>query len=380
MQRVLLIEDNPADARLIREALRDERSIELNHASLLQTGLARIGDGGIDLVLLDLSLPDSEPAHTVAAVRVVDPGLPIIVLSGADGGEVKGHSVATGAQDFFVKGGTDGALLSRAIAHAVERQRLLNELDDARKETLRQKDLFLSQVAHELRTPLTALSYFVTLVADGLAGELNPEQQEYLSIAARNAKQLAALISDLTAAGRIKAEKLTLAQEMLDVGDLFRSAADSVRPSAQEKGINLVAGTETTLPRVYADPIRLKQVLVNLLDNAVKHGPKQALVVVGAAVDEEDPRFVTVTVTDRGHSLTSAATARIFDQLVQVSESSASRKGLGLGLFIAREIVERHGGTIWVDISSSDATSFRFTLPTSPLYLKQPIESEDGAW
>ena len=69
MQRVLLIEDNPADARLIREALRDERSIELNHASLLQTGLARIGDGGIDLVLLDLSLPDSEPAHTVAAVR-----------------------------------------------------------------------------------------------------------------------------------------------------------------------------------------------------------------------------------------------------------------------------------------------------------------------
>jgi len=380
VQRVLLIEDNPADARLIREALRDERSIELNHASLLQTGLARIGDGGIDLVLLDLSLPDSEPAHTVAAVREVDPGLPIIVLSGADGGEVKGHSVATGAQDFFVKGGTDGALLSRAIAHAVERQRLLNELDDARKETLRQKDLFLSQVAHELRTPLTALSYFVTLVADGLAGDINPEQREYLSIATRNAKQLAVLISDLTDAGRIKAEKLTLAREMLDVGDLFRSAADSVRPAAQDKGIDLVAGAEATLPPVYADPLRIKQVLVNLLDNAIRHGPEQALVVVGAAVADEDPRFVTVTVTDRGHSLTSAATARIFDQLVQASESSASRKGLGLGLFIAREIVERHGGTIWVDISSSDATSFRFTLPTSPLYLKQPIESEDGAW
>ena len=101
-------------------------------------------------------------------MREADPGLPIIVMSGADDGAVKGHSVATGAQDFFVKGGTDGALLSRAIEHAVERQRLLNELENARKEALRQKDLFLSQVAHELRTPLTALSYFVTLVADVL--------------------------------------------------------------------------------------------------------------------------------------------------------------------------------------------------------------------
>jgi CheY-like chemotaxis protein len=100
VQRILVIEDNPADVGLIREALRDERSIELEHASLLQAGLARIGDGGIDLVLLDLSLPDSEPANTVAAVRDVEPGLPIIVLSGAAGGEVKGHSVATGAQDF----------------------------------------------------------------------------------------------------------------------------------------------------------------------------------------------------------------------------------------------------------------------------------------
>ena len=366
MQRVLVIEDNLADVRLIREALRDERSIELEHANLLKAGLARIGDGGIDLVLLDLSLPDSEPMNTVAAVREADPGLPIIVLSGADDAEAKGHSVVTGAQDFFVKGGTDGALLSRAIAHAVERQTLLNELEDARREALRQKDLFLSQVAHELRTPLTALSYFVKLLADGLAGELNPEQQEYLSIAARNARQLAALISDLTDAGRLKAEKLTLAQQMLDAADLCRSAADSVRPSAQEKGIDLVVGVEMTLPRVYADPLRVKQVLVNLLDNAVRHGPEQASVVVGAAVDDEDPRFVTVTVTDRGHSLTPQAATRIFDQLVQESESTASRKGLGLGLFIAREIVERHGGRIWADTSSSDATSFRFTLPTSP--------------
>jgi signal transduction histidine kinase len=256
VQRVLVIEDNPADVRLIREALKDERSIELTHASSLADGLACIESGAIDLVLLDLSLPDSDRMDTVAAVREADPGLPIIVLSGADDLDVKGQSVAHGAQDYFVKGDTDGALLSRAIAHAVERQRLLNELESARRETLRQKDLFLSQVAHELRTPLTAFSHFVTLVADGLAGDLNPEQQEYLSIAARNAKQLAELISDLTDAGRLKADKLTLAQEMLDVGDLCHSAADSVRPSAQEKGIDVLMGVEPTLPQVYADPVR----------------------------------------------------------------------------------------------------------------------------
>ena len=366
MQRILIIEDNPADVRLIREALRDERSIELVHASLLEEGLERIEDGGIELVLLDLSLPDSHPQHTVAAVRAADPALPIIVMSGADDEAVKGHSVATGAQDYFVKGGTDGALLSRAIAHAVERQRLLNELESTRREALRQKDLFLSQVAHELRTPLTALSHFVTLVADGLAGELNPEQQEYLSIAGRNAKQLAALISDLTDTGRLKAEKLTLAQEMLDVGDLCRDAAESMRPSAQEKGIDLVVSVEPTLPRVYADPLRTKQILVNLLDNAIRHGPERAPVAVAAAMDDGDARFVTVTVIDRGHFLTPEAATRIFDQLVQEPGSTASRKGLGLGLYIAREIVDRHGGTIWVDTSRSDATAFRFTLPTSP--------------
>ena len=368
MLRVLMIEDNPADVRSIREALRDELSVELEHAGLLDVGLARIRDGGIDLVLLDLSLPDSAPMNTVAVVREADPTLPIIVLSSTDDAVVKDRSVATGAQDYFVKGDTDGALLSRAIMHAVERQRLLNKLENVSTEALRQKDLFLSQVAHELRTPLTALSYFITLVADGLAGELNPEQQEYLSVAARNAKQLAALISDLTDAARLRGEKLSLAQEMLDVRDLCRGAADSVRPDAQQKGIDLVVAVEATLPRVYADQGRAKQVLMNLLENAVRYGPEQAPVVVDAAMDDEDLRFVTVSVTDRGHSLAPQAATRIFEQLAQESASTASRKGLGLGLFIAREIVERHGGTIWVDTSSGDTTSFRFTLPTSPYH------------
>jgi signal transduction histidine kinase len=368
VQRVLVIEDDPEDVRLLREILRDDRSIELEHASLLEAGLARIECGGIDLVLLDLSLPDSEPSRTVAAVRDADPGLPIIVVSGADDEGAKAHSIATGAQDYFVKGGTDGALLSRAIAHAVERQRLLNALDDARLESIRQKDLFLDQVAHEVRTPLTALLHFITLVADGLAGELNAEQQEYLSIAARNADQLAALICALTDAGKVQAGTLTLALEMLDVGSLCRSAADAVRPKALQKGIDVVVAADSELPRVCADPERSRQVLVSLLDNAVKYGPGQMPVVLDAAVDAADSRFVTLTVTDRGHGLDAQAATRIFDKLVQEPGSTVSRKGLGLGLYLAREIVECHGGRIWLDTSSPDATSFRFKLPTSPYH------------
>ena len=252
-------------------------------------------------------------------------------------------------------------------------------LEQIRKDQMRFKDEFLSHVSHELRSPLTAIKQFTMILLGGLAGELNKEQREYQEIVLRNIRQLQSMIDDLLDVTRLETGKLPVELETVSVPSAVRDTLNTLQETARVKGIILSYDLPPDLPSVYADPTRLRQILIILLDNAIKFTSDGAVTVIKARLLTEDPRFLLLEVSDTGCGMSPEITERIFERLFQVSERiQTSRKGLGLGLYICKELVTRQGGRIWVKSQPQKGTTFSFTLPVFSLtHLLAPLIKND---
>jgi signal transduction histidine kinase len=363
---VLLVEDNAGDARLLREMFSTEKpgSFELTHLLRMSEAMIHLGKGGVDVVLLDMGLPDAHGLDTVRQAHAVAPSVPLIVLTGLDDEALAGEAMKEGAQDYLIKGQIENRALPRALRHAIERHRMQTESDLIRTQQLQFKDEFLSHVSHELRSPLTAIYQFVTILQDRLAGELNLEQREYLEIILRNVKQLQSMINDLLEVTRVQAGKLAIELQCTAVSDAVAYTVDTLQGAATAKGITLTSDGDCRLPLVSGDPTRIRQILIILVDNAIKFTPTGGAVKVQAGVFEKDPGFLLVEVTDTGCGITPEMTERIFEHLYQISDpGQAGRKGLGLGLYISKELVTRQGGKIWVRSEPEKGSHFFFTVP-----------------
>lgn len=380
-KHILLIEDNQGDADLVRLRLVEaESDVEVSCVDRLSTGLESISRNPPSVVLLDLNLPDSRGAETFRSVLRRAPGVPVLVLSGQDDEELAIKAVHQGVQDYLVKGSFDSKQLGRAIHYAMERQALLTSLDMSRKQQLQFKNEFLSHVSHELRTPLTCIHQFVTILMDGLAGTVVPEQQEHLGTILRSANQLQSMIGDLLEATRAESGKLRNEPRCIAIGDVIHHAGAMLRATAQEKGIVLEMNVDAEIPLVLADPERIIQVLTNLLDNAIKFTPTGGSVMVKASLVDHDPDFLYVSVTDTGRGITPESKALIFERLYQDPNAvDGSRKGLGLGLYIVQELIKLNGGRIWVESQLAHGSIFSFTLPLFSLgQLLSPAIIVDG--
>jgi signal transduction histidine kinase len=253
------------------------------------------------------------------------------------------------------------------------------ELDRVRKEQLLMKDRLLSHVSHELRTPLTALHQFVTILRDGLAGNINAEQKEYLGIALKNANQLNEMIEDLLESTRIDSGKMLFHPEAVSLPVIMDEIRLTLRSMASDKKISLTVDMDADLPRLYADPVRVRQVLLNLLDNALKFTPEGGAIKVRGELFGRDPGFVCVSVTDTGPGISPEGQKNLFKRLYQEdSAGTSSRKGLGLGLYISKEIISRHHGNIWVDSQPGRGTTFYLTLPVEAYHLPAATEPAKG--
>src|SRR5215475_7363011 len=218
---VLLIEDNPGDADLVRLRLVESKSdVDIACVNRLADGLQAMNDAKPSVVLLDLNLPDSRGAETFRKVLNKVPDVPVVVLSGQDDEELAVKAVHQGVQDYLVKGAFDSKQLSRALRYAIERQGLITSLDMSRKQQLQFKDQFLSHVSHELRTPLTAIYQFVTILLDGLSGEISDEQREHLETILRSANQLRTMIADLLEATRTESGKTRIDRRCLSAAQI----------------------------------------------------------------------------------------------------------------------------------------------------------------
>ncbi len=366
---VLLIEDNPGDADLVRLRLTEGRpQVRVNCVNRLSDGLASLTRETPSLVLLDLNLPDSHGADTFRRVMEHAPNVPVVVLSGQDDEVLAMKAVHHGVQDYLVKGNISSKNLERAMRYAVERQALVRSLEIAQKQQLEFKNRFLSHVSHELRTPLTCIHQYVTLVLDGLAGPVAPDQADHLRTVLKSVNQLHAMIRDLLEATRAESGKMRIEPRCIALGELVQQAAAMLRPTAEEKKVGLEIGLDQRLPLVSADPDRVLEVLINLLDNAIKFTPADGAVMLQASMVEADPGSVYISVSDTGRGIGPEAKALIFDRLYQDPESiDNNRSGLGLGLFICREIVRLHEGRIWVSSELGQGSTFTFTLPVYSL-------------
>jgi signal transduction histidine kinase len=368
--RILLVEDDQGDARLLREMLAEAGAepSDLVWSQCLDEALQRLNAEAFEVILLDLSLPDSQGLETFTSVHVHSPHVPIVVLTGLDDENTALRAVGGGAQDYLVKGHVDGQLLMRAMRYAIERQRLSGALDQSRQEQLKLKDRFFSHVSHELRSPLTAIHGFVSILLDGLGGDLTSKQREYLDITLRNTNQLKMMIGDLLDATRLQVSKLVIEPQRLSLLDVVPEILQTMVLNADAKHLVLSANLCGFLPPVQADPYRIRQILGNLIDNAIKFTPEHGEVHVRASVYEVDPTFLYVAVRDTGIGISPEATGMVFDRLYQEANAvEASRKGLGLGLYICRELVEAHGGRIWVESEIEQGSTFFFTLPAVSL-------------
>jgi PAS domain S-box-containing protein len=223
----------------------------------------------------------------------------------------------------------------------------------------RMKSDFVGTVSHELRTPLSAVKGFLELVADGEAGPINETQREFLDIAVRNADRLGTLINDLLDMSRIESDRLELRTEPVDLGAVLADVGATFRHEAFTKGL-VLREEVAQLPLLRGDKARLIQVFCNLLSNAIKYTPKGEIGIRAAPVEAG----VEVIVWDSGIGLTPEDRTQLFTKFFRGSNPVVTEsRGTGLGLVIARAILQAHNATIEVEGSPGEGTQFRVVLP-----------------
>ena len=355
-KRILVIEDDPTYAHLIQTMLvgAGGSEFELVCVKRLSEGLKHLGEEGLDLVLLDLSLPDSRGLATMAKVKAQAPNVPIVVLTGLDDEAVAITAMQEGAQDYLVKGEVNGNLLRRSIRYAIERKRA----EEERRELDRMKSEFIANVSHELRTPLHSIRGFAKLLIEDKVTE--PEvRMEFLTIIDDQSENLEKLINNLLDASRIESGRFKIQKHRLLIKDVISGVVESFYTIAGEKGITINTDIPETLPEVEADGERLKQVLNNLLSNAIKfNNGSSSVTVTGEAKDGE----LIVRVTDQGIGVPEDAMPHLFERFYRARDT-AMVGGSGLGLYVSRQIIEAHGGHIWAESKAGQGSTFSFALP-----------------
>jgi PAS domain S-box-containing protein len=281
--------------------------------------------------------------------------------------------------------GEGGEIRSFAIImqDVTERRRIAALLEETRLERGRLQEEFISHVSHELRTPLTAIYFFITNLFDGLLGDLTPEQHATLALAVDNIKQLKDMVSDLLDITRVETHKLSVEPQYASPVKLITEVLSTCGKNAALKNIKLRSDMRTGLPFIWADPARVRQVLINLIDNGIKFSRPGGIVTVGSKPFPENHGFLCLAVSDTGCGISPEDREIVFDRLTQLDNGAeTSRGGLGLGLFISKELVLRHGGRIWVESELGHGSTFYFTLPMfslaklcAPIFTAPNLES-----
>jgi len=361
--KVLLIEDNPAYTRLIREILAEAKDspFKLECADRLATGLACLAQGRIEVVLLDLGLPDSQGLSTLVKVRAEALTVPVVVLTGLDDEALAVEAVQEGAQDYLVKGQVDSNLLRRSIRYAIERKRA--EEKARQLETLKELDQVRSQllanVSHELRTPLTTIKGYSTMLLDYDRRLGRDEKQEYLSAIDRATDRMTELVDHLLDMTRLEAGLLKLNKTPTNITALLQTTIAEAR--LRTPGHKIVLKLPKTALRLNGDGRRIRQVVDNLIDNATKYSKVGSTVTIEAKSQDSE---LVISVADQGIGIPRENLGNVFDRMFNLEHRLTQESGgLGLGLALCKGLVEAHGGRIWVESELGKGSVFRLALP-----------------
>jgi signal transduction histidine kinase len=391
---VLLVEDNLADAKLALHGLEKSRttSFVVEHVDQLSEALSRLARGGIDVALVDLSLPDSSGMETFQAIHAAAPTVPIVVLTGLDDERVVLEMLHQGAQDYLFKHEVEPKLMARSLRFAIERQRtaalescilrlaatqaVLKTKNRRLAKLCRTAHEFVDNVSHEFRTPLTVIKEYVSLVKDGVVGAVSDEQQQMLTIVETRADDLNTMVDDMLDVSKLEAGLLGVHRNNCQVSEIVAHVWPAIERKAAVKDVQLEINVDPQLPPVYCDAEKAGRVLINLTANAIKFCGQPGRVWVNCDL-EPDGTGVIFTVNDNGDGINPKDQQAIFRRFKQLGESArSSTKGFGLGLNIAKKLVELNLGVISVDSKIGCGSTFSFTLPRadSPEVLRRYLK------
>jgi signal transduction histidine kinase len=378
--KVLLIEDNPADVELIRIAIeRAETPFSFHTVAKLNDGLAAVHDDEWNIIVSDLSLPDSQGLDTVRAIRRHAPNVPIIVLTSLSSDEIAIHAIDEGAQDYLVKDTITTEILERAVRYAIQRQKnsemrrlieilrnhehLLNS-KNRRLETLyKTAHRFVDNVSHEFRTPLTVIKEYVSLVRDGLVGDLNEEQRQMLDVVGDRADDLNNMVDDMLDISKLEAGMMGIWRKNCTVGEIIKHIRPNLEKKSSVKEVGIEFDLPDDLPEIYCDDEKIGRVIVNLTTNAIKFSGEPGHVRLWARSNHAQ-RELVIGVTDNGPGISEENINAIFERFKQVSDNPrGSTKGFGLGLNIAKELVDLNLGEMNVESTTGQGSTFSFTVP-----------------
>jgi signal transduction histidine kinase len=235
------------------------------------------------------------------------------------------------------------------------------------REAGRMKSRFLSMITHELRSPINAINGYLDLALEGIAGDLNDQQRDFLLRARSGSEHLYALVEDLLLVSRADAGQLRLNREVIRLQSVITRALEEMELTARDRGISIQIEASADLPYLYADAGRLQQVLRNLLSNALRFTPTGGCVTIAAHLTDacvDEYGTVALNVTDTGCGIASEFQQSIFERFFQVPNTEGGRaSGQGLGLAIVKMIVELHGGSVQVVSSPEQGSTFSCQLP-----------------
>jgi signal transduction histidine kinase len=354
---VLLIEDNPADARLLAEMVADMGAegldCELAWCDSLEAGRQRLGEAPVDVVLLDLGLPGSTGLPTLRRLLADGPvGAALVIFSGQGDEELVLQALQAGAQDYLIKGQIDAPVLARTIRRAIGR---------AQAEHARSR--FLAGISHELRSPLNGILGFAELMQ--MDDTLSERHRRAAGLIHQSGEHLLALINDILDLAKAEAGRLELDPRPFELEPLVQVVASIMRMKAARKpGLALQVELAPDLPRhVLGDQQRLRQVLLNLLDNAVKFTPAGA---VTLRLHPAAPGRLACEVDDTGTALTQEQRERLFQPFGQVGEVAQRCQGTGLGLLMSRQLVRLMGGELLALPREGGGNRFAFEVDLVP--------------
>jgi signal transduction histidine kinase len=352
---MLIIEDNPGDVRLLCAMLRENASYcpELIHVATMREAEQYLSaNRSIDLILLDMGLPDAHGLAAVQRVRAIAPQAPLVLLTAMDDAELAALALRAGAQDYLIKGQIEARGLVRALRYAAERKRL---------EQL--KDEFVATVSHELRTPLTSIAGSLGLLMAGEGRNLPGPAARLLKIAHSNSERLVKLVNDILDVEKLESGSLVFDRKRIDVCSLVETAIAETRSSAESCGVRLrLLGDSEAKADVRADASRLSQVVANLLSNAIKFSERGDEVEVKV---EKEADLVRISVRNHGGGISNDFKSRIFGRFAQADATNTRKKGgAGLGLNIVKQIVDRLGGKVGFVDAVGGGTIFNVELPS----------------
>lgn len=376
MLRIGLVEDNPGDARLIQEMLREPPVTEfrLTLSTRMDELLESLEREPIEVLLLDLGLPDSQGMDTFHRINDRAPGLPIVIFSGADDEQLASEAVSCGAQDYLVKGRINSFLLKRAIRYAMERKhaeeevRTLNrELENRVAERTAQllaanKDLesFSYSVSHDLRAPLRHIEGYVEMLRRATHGTLPEKAEHYLETISAASVEMGQLIDGLLAFSRMGAEPMS--EIRVDLGALLGEVVRRLQIATPNRHITWKIAP---LPTIAGDPSMLRQVLTNLVGNAVKYSKDRAHSVIEVGIAGDEKGRSVFFVRDNGAGFDMRQYQKLFG-VFQRLHRAEDFEGTGIGLATVRRIIERHGGRTWAEGVVDGGATFYFTLQPVP--------------